>query len=153
MISSGADPFFAPVGQPMHSMLSTEALNYQYAASNGTLVDTAQVDHPMATMSYGPPFFTAGSEQYSNEFSNGGDGFSQNAFSHFGNIGPSAVESNGVHPFSTNHGRLDIERRSRAFVVEGVPMNLSHLTLASFFSVSLLRSQYSNTLPSLQRMR
>lgn len=123
----------------MQSLLPAGVLNYQNAGFNATPADTAQL-HPMASMSHGQPFFTASSEQYSNGLSNSGNGFSQNAFSHVGDAGLPAVANDGAPAFSMDHDRLDIERRSRAFVLEGVPLTLSHLTLASFFSVSLLGS-------------
>lgn len=42
--------------------------------------------------------------------------------------------------YGFNLDKVDVERRSRAIMIENVPTNLTYILLAGFFNVSLLRN-------------
>jgi hypothetical protein len=83
-------------------------------------------------------YLAAGSQPDAKEASNGDSVYPEKIFSGFGPIGMSALSKDVSNPFSINFEHLDNEHRSRAFIIEEVPRNLSHLTLAGFFSVSFV---------------
>lgn len=103
----------------------------------GTLTDTG-IKRPIPSVGYGMSYLAARSEPDSRAVGNSDSVYSAKTFSGFGPIGKSALNKDGSYPFEVNFEQLDYEHRSRAFVIEEVPRNLSHLTLAGFFSVSFI---------------
>ncbi|KKA17546.1 Meiosis protein MEI2 [Rasamsonia emersonii CBS 393.64] len=129
----GADPFVVPASQPRLAHLCPTALSFRPVGVTGTLTDTG-LKRPIPSVGYGMSYLAAGSEPDSRAVGNSDSVYSAKTFSGFGPIGKSALNKDGSHPFEVNFEQLDYEHRSRAFVIEEVPRNLSHLTLAGFFS-------------------
>jgi hypothetical protein len=135
MCSLGSDPFLMPTGRSGHIQLSPTASSFIPVGAAGGFMNS-NINRSVAPAISEMGYLAANSEPDTQTLGNGNVKYSDQSMSDFGPIGMSNIIKEGVSS-SINLGQFDYDRRSRAFVIEDVPTNLSHLALAGFFSVSL----------------
>lgn len=137
LLRPSSDPFLGQSGPSNRVQLSPMAASFTPISMTGNIAGQSQIESPLTRDFSSVGRLAANSDP---EIHGPGAGiirFSESNVPEYGPVGNTHVARNNFTS-SVPIEKLDSERRSRAFVIENVPTNLSYMALAGFFNVSSL---------------
>ena len=135
LLRPSSDPFLGQSGPSNRVQLSPMAASFTPISMTGNIASQSQFESPLTRDFSSVGRLAANSDP---EIHGPGAGiirFSEPNVPEYGPVGNTHFARNSFTSSGPTE-KLDSERRSRAFVIENVPTNLSYMALAGFFNVS-----------------
>lgn len=137
-----SDPFLGQGSASNRVQLSPMAASFTPISMTSNMADQSQIESPLTREVSSVGRLAASSDPEMHGPGAGIARFNEPNVPEYGPVGNAHFTRNSFTS-SVPIEKLDTERRSRAFVVENVPANLSYMALAGFFNVSSLTKAVS----------
>jgi len=147
-----SDPFLGQSGPSNRVQLSPMAASFTPISMTGSIAGQSQIESPLTRDFSSVGHLAANSDPETHGPGAGIIRFSEPNMPEYGPVGNTHFARNSFTS-SVPIEKLDSERRSRAFVIENVPTNLSYMALAGFFNVGSLAKAMCLISPMLTKSK